>query len=202
MRKPFIIGIAGGTASGKTTLANRIQELGGASRVSVFSIDWYYIRRDHQPMSVRALANYDHPDALEMDLVVRQLSTLARGEAVDAPCYDFAQHTRSLQTQKVSPSDVLVVEGILALYPTALRDLMQLKVFVETPDEVRFKRRLSRDVAERGRTPDSVREQWQTTVQPMFEQFCSPTKVFADILISGEGAEEVHAQSLLRQAGM
>lgn len=142
-------------------------------------------------MSERIKANYDHPDSLEFALLVKHLELLKGGQRVLAPIYDFSQHTRDLSRQEeIEPSPVIIVEGILALWAAEVRELSDLKVFVDAPPEVRFARRLERDVRERGRTPEGVKQQWELTVEPMYQQLCAPTAAYADLVIDGTSSPE------------
>lgn len=152
----------------------------------MISLDSYYLPQSHLAPEERAKLNYDHPDALDWDLLLTHLDRLRHGHAVEQPIYRFDQHTRDTRTRRVPPRPYLILEGILALYSPQARDMMDLKVFVDTRDEECLGRRLRRDVAERGRTEGSVIEQYQTTVRPMAEQFVLPTRQFADVIVSGE----------------
>ena len=162
----LVIGIAGGTGSGKTTLMQRLVERFGAD-VTVLSHDNYYRRRDDMPFEERCKVNYDEPAALETDLMARHLNALRHGQAIDCPVYDFARHNRSDKTVRIEPRPVIIVEGILIFENRQLRDLMDIKIFVDTDADVRLCRRIRRDVRERGRTLESVIAQYQTTVKPM-----------------------------------
>lgn len=180
-----IVAVVGGTASGKTTLASDLYRIGGTEKVQVIPLDAYYRCNAHLPLEERAKVNYDHPDAFEIEFLIEQLLLLQRGEAVETPTYHFATHSRSAQTRRILPQDVIIIEGILTLHFPEIRDILSYSVFVDTPDDLRFARRLSRDVRERGRTEESVITQWNDTVQPMHERFCAPTKHFASELIDG-----------------
>lgn len=181
-----IICVAGGTASGKTTLAHELYRLGGDERVQVLPLDSYYHDRGHLSPEERATVNYDHPEALEIKLLRFHLDALRNGQGVDAPVYDFATHSRSKEIQRIAPKDVVIVEGILALHFPELRGAYSYSVFVDTDDDLRFKRRLKRDVSERGRTEQSVHDQWNATVQPMHLQYCAPTLALASEVMTGE----------------
>ena len=188
--KILVIGIAGGTGSGKTTLMNNlITEFAGS--VTVLSHDNYYKRHDELTYEERCRLNYDEPAALETDLMARHLDCLRRGEAIDCPVYDFTVHNRSDETIRISPEKVIIVEGILIFENKELRDLMDIKVFVDTDADVRLCRRILRDVEERGRTLESVVIQYQTTVKPMHEMYVEPSKKFADIIIPEGGENKV-----------
>ena len=186
----LVIGIAGGTGSGKTTLMQRLVERFG-SDVTVLSHDNYYHRRDDMPFEQRCKVNYDEPAALETDLMARHLNALRHGQAIDCPVYDFSQHNRSDETVHIEPKPVIIVEGILIFENKQLRDLMDIKIFVDTDADVRLCRRIRRDVRERGRTLESVIEQYQTTVKPMHEKYVEPSKRYAHIVVPEGGRNAV-----------
>jgi uridine kinase len=186
-----VIGVAGGSGSGKTTVVRRIVESLGDDQVTVLDHDRYYRDRNDLRLEERAALNYDHPDSLETDLMVRHVQDLREGRAIDAPVYDFTRHARRPATERVVPSQVIIVEGILIFADAALRGLLDVKVFVDTDDDIRFIRRLSRDVAERGRTMASVIDQYQATVKPMHLEFVEPTKRYADVIIPQGGHNSV-----------
>ncbi len=188
--KILVIGIAGGTGSGKTTLMKRLMEHFG-DVVTVLSHDNYYKRRDGLPYEERCKLNYDEPDALETDLMARHLALLRNGQAIDCPVYDFAMHNRSRETLHLEPKKVIIVEGILIFENAALRDLMDIKIFVDTDADVRLCRRIKRDVNKRGRTLESVLEQYQTTVKPMHEKYVEPSKRYADLVVPVGGKNVV-----------
>lgn len=189
-KKILVIGIAGGTGSGKTTLMkNLIREFSDV--VTVLSHDNYYKRHDDMTYEARCGLNYDEPAALETDLMARHLDILRQGQAIDCPVYDFTVHNRSNDTIRITPERVIIVEGILIFENKELRDLMDIKVFVDTDADVRLCRRILRDVEERGRTLESVVAQYQTTVKPMHEQYVEPSKKFADIIIPEGGNNQV-----------
>lgn len=199
MGKTRIIAVAGGTASGKTTLARDLVRVGGAHRVQIVPLDAYYRCNAHLSPDERARCNYDHPDAFEINVLERHLQSLMVGEAVDVPEYDFSTHSRAKVTHRTSPSEIILVEGILALHFSGLRQIYSASVFVHTSDELRFSRRMSRDIRERGRTEDSVRTQWNDTVQPMHTEFCEPTKAHASEIFSGEAWGDGHVVELLER---
>ena len=186
----LVIGIAGGTGSGKTTLMQRLVERFGAD-VTVLSHDNYYRRRDDMPFEERCKVNYDEPAALETDLMARHLNALRHGQAIDCPVYDFARHNRSDKTVRIEPRPVIIVEGILIFENRQLRDLMDIKIFVDTDADVRLCRRIRRDVRERGRTLESVIAQYQTTVKPMHKKYVEPSKRHAHIVVPEGGRNAV-----------
>ncbi|HIS59024.1 MAG TPA: uridine kinase [Candidatus Faecousia faecipullorum] len=191
----LVIGIAGGTGSGKTTLMNRLIERFGAE-VSVLSHDNYYKRHDELSYEQRCLLNYDEPDALETDLMARHLDRLRRGESIQCPVYDFTLHNRSDETVTIVPKKVIIVEGILIFTDKQLRELMDIRIFVDTDADVRLCRRIKRDVNKRGRTLESVLEQYQNTVKPMHEMYVEPSKKYADIVVP-EGGKNLVALDLI-----
>ena len=192
----LIIGISGGTGSGKTTIANRILESVSASEVVFIQQDSYYRNITDLPLDYRHIANFDHPDALDNDLLVNHVRRLKAGEAVDLPLYDFRTHTRMSETRHVEPKPIVIVEGILIFADPRLLEQMDIKVFVDTPDDIRFIRRLRRDLDERGRTVESVIEQYVVTVRPMHMQFVEPSKRHADVIIP-EGGHNLVSIDLL-----
>jgi uridine kinase len=195
---PIIIGVAGGSGSGKTTVVRRIIDSIGAVEVAVLDHDRYYRDRNDLRLEERAALNYDHPDALETDLLVQHLHDLKAGRSVNVPSYDFTRHARLASSETVAPRRAIIVEGILIFTDAALRQLMDIKVFVDTDADTRFIRRLQRDVAERGRTMESVIEQYQSTVKPMHFEFVEPSKRYADLILPQGGHNAVAVDLLLR----
>jgi len=195
--KPVVIGVAGGSGSGKTTVVRRIVESLGDDRVTVLEHDRYYRDRGDLRLEERAALNYDHPDSLETDLMVEHVRRLRDGEAVEVPTYDFARYARRTATEHVQPRPAIIVEGILIYTDARLRELMDVKVFVDTDGDTRFIRRLQRDVAERGRTMQSVIDQYLGTVKPMHLEFVEPSKRYADIIIPVGGHNSVAIDLML-----
>ncbi|ERG66308.1 MULTISPECIES: uridine kinase [Exiguobacterium] len=194
--KPVIIGVAGGTGSGKTTVARALVDAFEGQSVVMIEQDAYYKDQSEMTMEERYKTNYDHPFAFDNDLLIEQIKQLQEHKAIEKPVYDYAAHTRSDQTILIEPVDVVIVEGILALEDDRLRDLMDIKVFVDTDADVRILRRMQRDLNERGRSIDSVVAQYTNVVRPMHLQFCEPTKRYADIIVP-EGGENFVAIDLL-----
>ena len=190
MENILVIGIAGGSGSGKTTLMNNI--VGRfADNITVLSHDSYYKRHDDMTYEERCQLNYDEPAALETDLMVRHLELLRRGQAIDCPVYDFTVHNRSDETTRIEPGKVIIVEGILIFENPELRDLMDIRIFVDTDADIRLCRRVKRDVNKRGRTLESVLTQYQQTVKPMYEKYVEPSKKYAHILVPEGGKNAV-----------
>lgn len=194
----ILIGIAGGTGSGKTTLADKLVDSFGNDEVSILRHDNYYRRHDEMCYDERSKLNYDHPDAFDTELLCEHIHTLKAGKAVQMPVYDYSIHNRSDETIQVNPAPVIVLEGILIFAEQRLCELMDIKVFVDTDADVRILRRIVRDVNKRGRSLDSVIDQYLTTVKPMHDQFVEPSKRRADIIIP-EGGENVVALDMLIQ---
>jgi uridine kinase len=192
----MIIGICGGTGSGKTTVANRILESVSANEVVFIQQDSYYRNLKDLPLDYRNVANFDHLDALDNDLLVNHVRKLKAGEAIELPLYDFRTHSRLHETRLVEPKPIVIVEGILIFAEPRLLEQMDIKVFVDTPDDIRFIRRLRRDIAERARTVESVIEQYLATVRPMHMQFVEPSKRYADVIIP-EGGHNLVSIDLL-----
>jgi uridine kinase len=189
--EPVVIGVAGGTGSGKTTVAHQVLERASTEKLSLIQHDAYYKDLSELPVAQRAILNFDHPDALDNGLLIAHLQELKAGRPIDVPVYDFTSHTRTEQTRHVEPSRVILVEGILIFADVALRRLMDVKIYVDTDADIRFIRRLQRDIAERGRTMDSVIHQYLATVRPMHQEFVEPSKRYADIIIPEGGFNEV-----------
>ena len=197
MTDTIFIGIAGGTGSGKTTLTEHIKKRFGDD-VSVIYHDNYYKDQTGMPFEVRCRQNYDHPDAFETDLMVRHLKALKAGIPIQRPVYSYTEYNRTAETVEIKPTSVVIVEGLLIFQNPELRELMDIKIFVDTDADVRILRRIMRDVKERGRSIDSVVEQYLTTVKPMHEQFIEPSKRFADIIVL-EGGHNLVALDMIMQ---
>ncbi len=189
--KPLLIVVAGGTASGKSTVVQKIYERLNTNDVLVLKFDDYY--KDLSLLSVeeRSKVNFDHPESLDNDLMYHDLDLLLNGNTIEKPLYDFKTHTRKKETETVKPAKVIILEGILSLYDKRIRDLADIKIFVECDDDMRFIRRLKRDMNERGRSLDSVIDQYLSTVKPMYYEFIKPTKRYADIIIPNDKGHEV-----------
>jgi len=193
----FVIGVAGGSGSGKTTVVRRIVDSLGLGHVTLLQHDRYYRDRNDLRLEERAALNYDHPNSLETDLLVRHVQELKSGKPIEVPTYDFTRHARLSERETFQPRRALIVEGILVFTDAALRDLMDIKVFVDTDSDTRFIRRLQRDVAERGRTMESVIDQYLNTVRPMHLEFVEPSKRYADVIIPLGGHNTVAVDLLL-----
>jgi uridine kinase len=189
--RPVVFGVAGGTASGKTTVAHSILDAVGASQVAYLAHDAYYKDMSHLPFEKRAQLNYDHPRSLETDLLVQHVQELLAGQLVQAPIYDFTQHRRTTETKPVKASPIILVEGILIFTHGKLRDLMDIRVYVDTDPDVRFIRRMARDMQERGRSLESIVKQYLETVRPMHQEFVEPSKRYADVIIPRGGMNQV-----------
>ncbi|MGM0900170.1 MAG: uridine kinase [Bacillota bacterium] len=186
-RKPVVIGVAGGSGSGKTSVTKSIYETFKGHSILMLEQDYYYKDQSHLPLEERLKTNYDHPLAFDNDLLIEHLHALLQYEPVEKPVYDYTMHTRSSETIHVEPKDVIILEGILILEDERLRNLMDIKLFVDTDADLRIVRRLLRDIKERGRSMDSVIEQYVNVVRPMHNQFIEPTKRYADIIIPEGG---------------
>ena len=195
----LIIGIAGGSGSGKTTLALRLKERFGEDEVRLISHDSYYKRHDELPFEERCKLNYDHPDAFDNDLLLAHLKQLRAGHSIQCPVYDYRVHNRSDRTIRIDPAPVVIVEGILLFAVPELCDQLDIKVFVDTDADVRILRRILRDVKRRGRTLDSVINQYLTTVKPMHEQFVEPSKRKADLIVPEGGRNQVALEMLMHR---
>lgn len=191
MKEPVVVAVAGGSGSGKTTVAHEILRRAGTGRISLIQHDAYYRDLSNLPPAQRVMHNFDHPDSLDNDLLIKHLAILKAGQPVDIPVYDFTTHTRTADTQRVEPHPVILIEGILIFADASLRELMDVKIFVDTDPDIRFIRRLRRDIAERGRTMDSVIHQYLATVRPMHQEFVEPSKRHADVIIPEGGFNEV-----------
>ena len=189
-QRPLIIGVVGGSGSGKTTVTRAIYDLPGVDAAFIDQ-DAYYRDLSHLPLDQRKRVNYDHPDAFDTELLVRHLSELQAGRAVDKPTYDYAAHTRAAATQHAEPKHVILVDGILLFADTRLRPLFDIKIYVDVAEDVRFIRRLQRDTAERGRSMDEVIRQYLATVRPMHLEFVEPSKRYADIIIPEGGFNRI-----------
>ena len=189
--RPVVIGVTGGSGSGKTTVSREIIERLKGESVVMIPQDAYYKDQSDKSMTQRVATNYDHPDSLDNDLLIAQLKQLLHRESIEQPTYDYAAHTRSDKTVTVEASDVIIVEGVLLFTEPELRDMLDIKVYVDTDDDLRFIRRMQRDIVERGRTTESVVNQYLATVKPMYHQFVEPTKRYADIILPEGGANVV-----------
>ena len=186
LSKPILIGIAGGTASGKTSIAEFLRDsFKGSNSVTIIKEDDYYKDQSDLTMEERYKTNYDHPLAFDFDLMLEQLKQLLNCKTIEKPKYDYTVHNRSQTNEIIYPSDVIILEGLFALYNPEIRELEEIKIFVDTPADVRFIRRLARDIKERNRTMENVMNQYLTTVKPMHDQFIEPTKKYADVVIPG-----------------
>lgn len=191
LRRPLIVAVVGGTGSGKTTVARAIHDAVGAAEAVLLDQDAYYRDLGHLELEERKQVNFDHPDSIDTELLIAHLQGLADGRAIDKPTYDFGAHTRAAPRVRVEPRDVIVVEGILLLTDPRLRDLFDIKIFVDVSDDVRFIRRLLRDTRERGRTLENVIEQYLSTVRPMHLEFVEPSKRYADLILPEGGFNRI-----------
>lgn len=190
-KKPLLLGIAGGTGSGKTLVSKRIYDELGSDRVAIIEQDSYYRDQSDIPLNNRNTRNYDHPSAFDLELMRLQMQELVDGKTIKVPVYDYKTHTRKKRRRVIKDHVVIIVEGILTLFDPGIRTLMDIKVYIDTPSDIRFIRRLNRDTKERGRDSDSIIKQYQESVRPMHEQFVEPTKAYADIIIPGGGYNDV-----------
>lgn len=196
-RKPILICVAGGTASGKTTVVNEIIHHFSADQVSVIYMDNYYKERNDIPLEQRKKINYDHPNSFDMDLLHNDLNSLLNHKSIDSPVYDFCQHNRNAcEKIRLMPTNVIILEGILALFDERIRDLSNINIFVESDADIRFIRRLKRDILERGRSMDDVILQYLETVKPMYDSYVAPTKRFADIIVPNDTKHDVAIEIL------
>ncbi len=191
MRKPVVIGVAGGSGSGKTSVTKAIYDSFKGHSITMIQQDFYYKDQSDLPFEERLKTNYDHPLAFDNDLLIEHIEKLLHYEPIEKPVYDYSIHTRSNEIIKVEPKDVIILEGILVLEDERLRNLMDIKLFVDTDADIRIIRRMSRDIKERGRTLDSVIEQYTNVVRPMHNQFIEPTKRYADVIIPEGGQNHV-----------
>ena len=198
MKKPILIGITGGTGSGKTTVAEAIHSAFEGNSITMIMQDSYYKDQSHITFEERLKTNYDHPHSIDMDHLIRDLKSLMSGKSIDMPVYDFAEHTRKSETIHIVPTDIIIVEGILVLDDKNLRDLLDIKIYVDTDADIRILRRMQRDINERGRSMESVINQYLNVVRPMHEQFTEPTKRYADIIIPEGGRNRVAIDVIIR----
>ena len=196
-KRPKIIGIVGGSGSGKTTVTKRIIDELTIDKVALIEQDYYYKDQSHMTMDERVKTNYDHPNAFDNELLYNQLLELIEGKAVELPVYDYVKHTRSNEKKHQEPRDVIIIEGMFGLYSEKLRELMDIKIFVDTPSDLRILRRLLRDINERGRTVESVINQYLISVRPMYEKYIKPTKQYADIIIPDGGYNDIAVDILI-----
>lgn len=197
-KKPVLIGITGGTGSGKSTVANAIYNSFGEKSICMISQDSYYKDQSHLSFEERVKTNYDHPMAFDTDLLIRHLKDLIHGKSVEMPIYDFTIHNRTKETRVVEPRDIIIVEGILVLEDKRLRDLLDIKIYVDTDADIRILRRLVRDIEERGRSVSSVVDQYLSVVRPMHMQFTEPSKRYADLIIPEGGHNKVAIEVMVR----
>ena len=190
-KRPIVIGVTGGSGSGKTTVSQAIYDNLKGQSIQIINQDTYYNDQAMMTMEERKAVNYDHPLAFDTDLLIQQLDALRHNQSIEMPVYDYKEYTRSAKTVHVEPQDVIILEGILILDDERLRDLMDIKVYVDADDDIRILRRIQRDMKERGRTLDSVIDQYKSTVKPMYHQFIEPTKRYADIIVPEGGQNHV-----------
>ena len=201
MSRPLVVGIAGGTGSGKTTVAHKLAAAMPKDRCVTIDHDAYYRDQSHLPVEERAKTNFDHPAALESTLLAEHLRDLRAGKAVDIPIYDFATHSRTKETRRVQPAALIIVEGILVFAEAQVREQMDIKIFVDTDADIRLMRRIRRDLESRGRTFDSIRNQYYATVRPMHIEYVEPTKRWADLIVPEGGDNHVALDVLLGRLG-
>jgi len=197
--KPLAIAIAGGSGSGKTSLTRALVDVLGTDRCCVLDHDSYYRDLSHKPPAVRAATNFDHPDSLDNELLAEHIQRLLAGQSIERPCYDFSTHTRRQQAEAVTPRPVVICEGILLLAVPKLRRSFDLRIYIDTPADVRALRRLQRDIAERGRTVESVVKQYLSTVRPMHEQFVEPARKTADAILDWRQTSAQQAEVVLQK---
>lgn len=201
MSKNIIIGIAGGTGSGKTTITNRIIEAFGSYKVALLEQDCYYRKMSHLPLEERAQQNYDHPNSIEFELLIQHLDDLLNDKAIDKPLYDFKNHTRKEEYEVVEPKKIIIVEGILIFAVPKLLEYFDVKIFVDTDDDERLLRRIERDMLERGRSFESIREQYLNTVKPMHLEFVMPSRRYADVIVPRGGENNVAIKMIIAKLG-
>jgi uridine kinase len=195
--RTILVGIGGGTASGKTSIARKVQESLGPDDSALIELDSYYHDLSRLPLAARAELNFDHPSAFDFDLLLEQLGALLAGQSIQMPLYDYINHNRRAETQTILPRSLIVVEGILALWHEDVRNLLDIKVYVDAADDLRLVRRIRRDIVERGRVLETVLRQYEEDVRPSHLEFCEPTKLFADVIIP-RGAENTVAIEMVR----
>lgn len=198
LQPPVVVGVAGGSGSGKTTVVTALVDAIGPQKIAVLEHDAYYHDLSNLPMSQRRATNFDHPNAFDDDLFIHHLTVLRSGEAVDVPTYDYLDYVRLEETRRVAPRPIVLAEGILLFASARLRELLDIKVFVDTDDDLRLLRRLRRDISERGRSLESVLDQYQATVRPMHLEFVEPSKRWADIVVPRGGGNQVAIDMLVR----
>ena len=195
--KPFIVGIAGGTGSGKSTVARNVARALHAESVAFIDMDAYYLNFAHLPLAERRAINWDHPNAFDWDLLIRQLERLSAGQSIDKPVYDFVSHTRTDRTVPVPPATVVVIDGILLFSDARVRELCDVKVFVDADADIRLMRRIRRDMSKRGRPLEEILDQYVTTVQPMHLEFVEPTKRYADVIVPRGGHNAIAVEMIV-----
>lgn len=198
--KPIFVGIAGGSGSGKSTFVKNIKtKLTCCTDIPILSMDSYYNDRSHVPHDERDQLNYDHPDAYDLELFLEHLEELKNNKSIDCPCYDFAHHARTKESVTMKPASIILVEGILLLYDAKVREFLDYSIYIDIPKDIRFIRRLDRDIKHRHRSVDSVINQYLTTVEPMFRAYVEPTKRYADMIVPG-GGKNMPAVELVSRA--